>query len=147
VLRLARRDPAGAVGAVAPVIGEARELGLALEAGRCLLVLGTAQRKSRQRRAAAGSLDEAVARFRDLGAARWQELAAAQRARLAAGRDDDSLTPTERRVAELIAAGHSNPEIAAALFISVKTVEANLTRIYRKLGLRGRVDLARHDLG
>ena len=88
-----------------------------------------------------------MARFRDLGAARWQELAAAQRARLSAGRDDDSLTPTERRVAELIAAGHSNPEIAAALFISVKTVEANLTRIYRKLGLRGRVDLARHDLG
>jgi len=97
-------------------------------------------------------LDEAIALFRDLGAARWQELAAAQRARLAGGQDDTvfnkdtMLTPTERRVAELIAAGHSNPEIAASLFISVKTVEANLTRIYRKLGLRGRVDLARHNL-
>jgi DNA-binding CsgD family transcriptional regulator len=53
---------------------------------------------------------------------------------------------TERRVAALVASGHSNPEIAASMFISVKTVEANLTRVYRKLGLRGRVDLARHAL-
>jgi DNA-binding CsgD family transcriptional regulator len=147
VLHLARRDPVAAVDAVAPVIDVARDLGLAFETGRCLLVLGTAQRKARRRREAADTLDAAIAAFRDLGAARWQELAAAQRARLAAGSDDDALTTTERRVAELVAAGHSNPEIAAALFISVKTVEANLTRIYRKLRLRGRVDLARHDLG
>ena len=46
-----------------------------------------------------------------------------------------------------MASGHSNPEIAATLYISVKTVEANLTRIYRKLGLRGRVDLARRSPG
>jgi DNA-binding CsgD family transcriptional regulator len=57
------------------------------------------------------------------------------------------LTPTERRIAELVASGHSNPQIAATLYISVKTVEANLTRIYRKLGLRGRVDLARRSTG
>jgi DNA-binding NarL/FixJ family response regulator len=42
-----------------------------------------------------------------------------------------------------VAAGQTNPEIAATLYISVKTVEANLTRIYRKLGYRGRVELAR----
>jgi DNA-binding CsgD family transcriptional regulator len=57
------------------------------------------------------------------------------------------LTPTERRIADHVAAGHSNTEIAAALYISIKTVEANLTRIYRKLGLRGRVDLARRSPG
>jgi DNA-binding CsgD family transcriptional regulator len=128
------------------VIGEARACPLPFELGRCLLVLGTAQRKARQRREAASTLDEAAAIFGRLGARPWQELVAAQRARLAPGRDDD-LTPTERRVAELVASGHSNPEIAASMFISVKTVEANLTRVYRKLGLRGRVDLARHALG
>jgi DNA-binding CsgD family transcriptional regulator len=146
VLRLAQRDPPAAVRAVAAVIPEARELGLPFELGRCLLVLGTAQRKARQRRDAAASLDEAIATFRGLGAARWQALAAAQRARLTPG-NDNSLTPTERRIEDLVTSGHSNPEIAATLYISVKTVEANLTRIYRKLGLRGRVDLARRSLG
>jgi DNA-binding CsgD family transcriptional regulator len=146
VLRLAERDPARAVDAVGRVIAEARELRLPLELGRCLLVLGTAQRKARQRRQAGVSLDEATATFGRLGAGRWQELAQAQRARLAPG-GDDALTATEQRVAELVATGRSNPEIAAALFISVKTVEANLTRIYRKLGLRGRVDLTRHSRG
>jgi len=146
VLRLAQRDPPAAVQAVAPVIAEARELRLPFELGRCLLVLGTAQRKARQRRDAAASLDEAIATFRALGAPRWQALATAQRARLAPA-NDSSLTPTERRIAGLVASGHTNPEIAAALYISVKTVEANLTRIYRKLSLRGRVDLARRNLG
>jgi DNA-binding CsgD family transcriptional regulator len=145
VLRMAQRDPPGAVDAVASVIAEARQRQLPFELGRCLLVLGTAQRKARQRREAASSLDEAAAIFGRLGASPWQQQAAAQRARLAPGRDDE-LTPTERRVAELVAGGHSNPQIAASMFISVKTVEANLTRIYRKLGLRGRVDLARHSL-
>jgi DNA-binding CsgD family transcriptional regulator len=142
VLLMARRDPAAAVDAVAGAADEARQRQLPFELGRCLLVLGTAQRKARQRREAASSLDEAAAIFGRLGARPWLELAAAQRARLAPGRDDE-LTPTERRVAELVADGHSNPQIAASMFISVKTVEANLTRIYRKLGLRGRVDLAR----
>jgi len=52
------------------------------------------------------------------------------------------LTETERRIAELVGSGHSNQETAAALFISVKTVEANLTRIYRKLEVRTRTELA-----
>jgi DNA-binding CsgD family transcriptional regulator len=141
-LRLAERDPAAAMQAVAAVIPEARERGLPFELGRCLLALGTAQRKARQRRDAAATLDEAAAVFAALGAQRWQALATAQRARLAPG-PDNTLTPTERRIADLVAAGQSNPEIATTLYVSVKTVEANLTRIYRKLGLRGRVDLAR----
>ena len=139
-LRLAQRDPATAVAAVAAVIPEARERGLPFELGRCLLALGTAQRKARQRRDAAATLDEAAAVFDSLGAQRWEALATAQRARLAPG-PGSTLTPTERRVADLVAAGHSNPEIAATLYVSVKTVEANLTRIYRKLGVRSRTQL------
>jgi DNA-binding CsgD family transcriptional regulator len=145
-LRLAERNPAGAIDAITRILPEARERRLPLELGRCLLVLGTAQRKARQRRDAAVSLDEAIATFARLRAARWEELAQAQRQRRVPSQDD-SLTPTEQRVAELVATGRTNPEIAAALFISVKTVEANLTRIYRKLDLRGRVELARYSQG
>jgi DNA-binding CsgD family transcriptional regulator len=54
----------------------------------------------------------------------------------------DALTPTEERVAELVADGQTNKEVAQALFLSEKTVEANLTRIYRKLGVRSRTGLA-----
>jgi len=144
VLRLAERRPAAAVCAAGAVVPEARARRLPFELGRCLLALGTAQRKARQRKNAATTLEEAAATFRGLSAPRWQALAEAQRARLAPGRDN-TLTPAERRIAELAAAGHSNPEIAATLYISIKTVEANLTRIYRKLGARSRVDVARHN--
>lgn len=53
------------------------------------------------------------------------------------------LTPTEHRVAQLVAEGKKNKEVAAALFLSVKTVEVTLTRVYRKLGVRSRSELAR----
>lgn len=55
----------------------------------------------------------------------------------------DSLTPTERRVAQLVADGKANKEVAAALFVTVKAVEANLSRVYAKLGIRSRAQLAR----
>ena len=53
------------------------------------------------------------------------------------------LTPSERRVAELAASGKTNTDVAAALFISPKTVESNLARIYRKLGIKTRAALGR----
>ncbi len=53
------------------------------------------------------------------------------------------LTPAERRVAELVAEGHPNKKIAATLFVTVKTVEANLTRIYAKFGIHSRTELTR----
>ena len=53
----------------------------------------------------------------------------------------DALTPAERRVCELAAAGHSNPAIAQALFVSLRTVETHLTRSYAKLGIPGREQL------
>jgi DNA-binding CsgD family transcriptional regulator len=52
------------------------------------------------------------------------------------------LTPTEKRVAELVANGATNQEVARALFLAPKTVEWNLSRIYRKLGVRSRTELA-----
>jgi DNA-binding CsgD family transcriptional regulator len=54
-----------------------------------------------------------------------------------------ALTPQELQIARLVASGHNNVETAAALFVSRKTVEAHLTRVYRKLRVRSRTDLAR----
>jgi DNA-binding NarL/FixJ family response regulator len=54
----------------------------------------------------------------------------------------DKLTATEARIACAVAGGASNREIAERMFLSVKTVEATLTRIYRKLGIRSRTQLA-----
>ncbi|MDQ1730212.1 MAG: hypothetical protein QOK10_371, partial [Pseudonocardiales bacterium] len=53
------------------------------------------------------------------------------------------LTPSERRVAQLAASGMTNRDVATELFVSVKTVEANMSRIYRKLGIRSRAELGR----
>ncbi|MGZ0237834.1 helix-turn-helix domain-containing protein, partial [Streptomyces sp. CPS1] len=59
----------------------------------------------------------------------------------------DVLAAMERQVAALVMEGATNREIAARLFISVKTVEATLTRVYRKLGIRSRVDIVRLAAG
>ena len=59
------------------------------------------------------------------------------------GRPLDRLSPQELQVARAIARGMNNNEAASALFVSRKTVEAHLTRAYRKLGVRSRTDLTR----
>jgi DNA-binding NarL/FixJ family response regulator len=83
--------------------------------------------------------------FEELGAALWAERARTEITRLGGrrARDRDELTQTERQIAELAADGRSNREIAGELFVSERTVEANLTRAYRKLGVRSRTELAR----
>jgi DNA-binding CsgD family transcriptional regulator len=125
-------------------IREHQRLPRPYEQGRTLLTLGVVQRRLRQQRAARDSLNEARRIFETLGAARWTERAHAELARIA-GRAANplALTPTEEQVATLVADGRTNHEVAAALFISVKTVEANLTRIYRKLGMSSRRELTR----
>ena len=102
------------------------------------------QRRRGERRAAHDALEEALAAFDGLGAPLWAERARKELGRIPIRRSaaTGGLTPTEQRVAELVAAGHTNREVAQALFVSEKTVEANLTRIYRKLGVRSRVALA-----
>ena len=112
---------------------------------RTLLAFGTIQRRAKRRAEARASLETALALFEELGAALWAERARAEIARLGGrrARDRDELTETERRIAELAASGRSNREIAGELFVSERTVEANLTRAYRKLGVRSRTELAR----
>ena len=67
--------------------------------------------------------------------------------RVAAERSGTELTATERHVADLIAAGATNRDAAAALFVSVRTIETHVASIYRKLGVRTRSELTRRTLG
>jgi len=112
------------------------------ERGRTLLALGTTERRAKRKRAARQSLDQALAIFEQLGASVWAERTNAELARIGGHTTALGLTPTERRVAELVAKGQKNREVAAALFVSVRAIEANLTRIYAKLGVRSRSELA-----
>lgn len=109
---------------------------------RTLLVLGQVQRRRGERRAAAEALEAARKMFESLGAPLWVERAEAELARVPRRRGSTTLTATEERVAELVTQGLTNQEVAQALFVNVKTVEANLTRIYAKLGVRSRAALA-----
>ena len=115
------------------------------ERARTLLVQGSIQRRANRRRAARTTLEEALSEFERLGAALWAERARAELARIG-GRTSsaDELTPSERRVAELVVEGRTNREVAAALFLTKRTVETHLTHVYAKLGVRSRTELARH---
>jgi DNA-binding CsgD family transcriptional regulator len=139
----ARGDLPAASAAVDEAVIQHDRLPLPFELGRTLLVKGTVQRRAKRKRDARDTLEQALEIFEGLGAVQWAERTRAELARIG-GRAPSSvdLTPTETRVAELVAAGGTNREVADALFVSVHTVEANLKRIYRKLGIRSRTELA-----
>lgn len=114
------------------------------ERARTLLARGIVLRRAKQRRDARESLDAALALFEQLGARLWAERAHSQLARVAGRRPaGTTLTATEQQVADLVAEGGSNKEVAAALFVTVKGVEAHLSHIYHKLGIHSRTELAR----
>lgn len=119
------------------------QLPFPFELARTLLALGTAERRARHRRDARASLEAAREIFERLTATLWADRARAELERIG-GRapSGDELTPQERRVAALVAAGGTNREVAAELVVSVHTIEAALTRIYGKLRVRSRTELA-----
>jgi DNA-binding CsgD family transcriptional regulator len=119
-------------------------LGMPFEHARTLLALGQLRRRAKQRAAARSALDETLASFEALGARIWVSRTLAEVARIG-GRAprEGTLTPTETRIAELVAEGCSNKDVAARLFVTVHTVEVNLTRIYAKLGIHSRRELPR----
>ena len=102
-----------------------------------------ALRRAKRKRAARQALVDAELVFEALGAVIWADRARRELKRISgAAPGSSALTETERRVAELATAGRSNKQIAAELHITVRTVESNLTRIYRKLGVSSRGQLA-----
>ena len=114
---------------------------LPFENGWTLLVRGRLHRRAKQRRAAAEALRAALEQFERLGASPWIERTRAELDRVGLRRAPAELTPTERRVAELAASGLTNREVANLAFMSPKTVQANLARVYRKLGISTRAEL------
>jgi DNA-binding CsgD family transcriptional regulator len=108
-----------------------------------MLAVGVVKRRARQKRSARRALEAAEAAFERLGAAWWSEQARLELGRIGGRTRDNGLTAAERHVAALVAAGRTNREVAAALFLGERTVASHLTHIYAKLGVRSRTELAR----
>jgi DNA-binding CsgD family transcriptional regulator len=142
LVQAARGDGPGALEALDQAIADHERVGQPLELARTLLVKGEVARRAKRKALARGSFEDARRIFDRLGAALWSERVSDGLARVGGAAADRQLTPTERRIAELVAEGGSNKEVAAALFVSVKTIEANLSHIYTKLGVRSRTALA-----
>lgn len=121
------------------------QVGVPFDTARTLFVEGVVHRRAKEKRLARDALVESERVFQQLGAEAWAARAGAELGRIgsrpAASLD---LTGTERRVAELVASGLTNRQVAQQAFMSSKTVEANLSKVYRKLGISSRAQLGAH---
>jgi DNA-binding CsgD family transcriptional regulator len=143
LIRSSRGDMDGAIAATDAALEQHERFDRPLHLARTLLVRGAILRRAKQKRAAREALARAAEIFESCGAPLWLERARQELVRTGAHHVDRwELTPTEDQVARLAAAGAKNREIAEQLFMSVKTVEANLSRVYGKLGVRSRTELA-----
>jgi DNA-binding CsgD family transcriptional regulator len=124
-------------------VGEHDAVGDPFGRARALLALGLVRRRCRQKRPARETIEAAVEGFETVGAAGWASKARGELGRVGGRTREEGLTAAERRVAELVASGRTNREVAAALFLGERTVASHLTHIYAKLGVRSRTELAR----
>ncbi|MER6924819.1 helix-turn-helix transcriptional regulator, partial [Streptomyces spiralis] len=153
LVRAARGETEAAVTQLTSAQDRLAKLGTGLEEARAAFALA----RLRTRRPGPTSYEEAARLFRRCRALPWLRRVEAAATRPAqpdaapAGPDGpavlDGLAAMERQVAALVMEGATNREIAGRLFVSVKTVEATLTRVYRKLGIRSRVDIVRLAAG
>jgi DNA-binding CsgD family transcriptional regulator len=139
----ARADVDQALVLLAEAVAQHEAVGDPFGRARALLALGAARRRARQKRPAREALESALEAFETVGAFGWATRAQAELGRIGGRRPADGLTPAERRVADLVAEGKTNREVAAALFLGERTVASHLTHIYAKLGVRSRTELAR----
>ncbi|MEU4442382.1 AAA family ATPase [Actinosynnema sp. NPDC050801] len=147
LVRMAWGDAEGAEEALAAAAEALDLLPMPFEQARTDLVRGRVLRRRRMKLAAREALLAARRGFDRLGAVSWVDEVDAELARLGLRRGDEhELTATELRIARLVAAGLSNREVAGAAYVTAKTVEAHLTRIYRKTGVRTRRELAALDI-
>ena len=143
-LAAARGDLAAAVTELTKALGMHDRLSPhPLERARTLLILGGVQLRLRQRAAARATLSEALVTFEAIRTPLWAARTRAELDRIS-GRSPGPviLTATEQRVAELVASGRTNKDVAAELFVTVRAIESTLTKAYAKLGVRSRTELA-----
>jgi len=133
-----------ALDAFEEALGWHAKVELPLDRARTLLALGAAERRAKQRRTARATLEESLGLFETIGAQLWAERARGELKRIS-GRaaSPGELTPAEERVAALAAEGKTNREVAAALFLSERTVEGHLSHVFGKLGIKHRAELQR----
>jgi DNA-binding NarL/FixJ family response regulator len=144
LLMSARGNHDAAAAAVRDAFTAHGRLEMPFELARTHLIAGDVARRARRKMAAREHAETAQAMFTQLGAAPWAQRAAAELARLGTSRASGlDLTSAERQVAGLVAAGRTNREAAAELYMALRTVEAHLSAVYRKLGVRSRSELAR----
>ena len=147
LLKAADGDLPGSADVLQQAVLDHRLLPMPFEEGCTRLLLGTVFRRHGHRNDAKQQLAEAMDIFTRLGAPIQAERARAELAGIGGwSARVNVLTPVEERIATLVAGGQTNREVAAALFLSVRTVESHLGRIYRKLGLRSRTELAAASL-
>ena len=144
LLSSALGEPDAALAALDEALALSARVGEPFERARTLLVLGTVQRRERKKRSARESLEAALETFTALRAALWVERTRAELARVGGRATVTGLTVTEERVAELLASGLTYQQAADALFVSPKTVQWNVSKIYRKLDIHSRAELIRH---
>jgi DNA-binding CsgD family transcriptional regulator len=143
LLSAARGDLDRAIASAEEALDHLGRVPQPFDRARTLLVKGQIQRRQKRKRPARETLDEALEIFEHVGAPLWAEKARSALGRIG-GRPPapTGLTPTEVKVADLVGQGMTNREVAAALFMSEHTVRANLKRIYSKLDVRSRTELA-----
>jgi ATP/maltotriose-dependent transcriptional regulator MalT len=136
-------DLEGAFAAFDRALREHEGLAYPFDRARTLLAIGSVQRKAKQNRAARETLEQALQAFQELGARLWAKKARAELRRISGRRPASAeLIETEQRVASLAVEGRSNKAIAAAPFVSTHTVDRHLARIYAKLDVHSRRELA-----
>lgn len=138
----ARGDLKNATVHLTGALEEHERWGNPFERARTLLTIGQIARRKKAKSEARAALDAAKEIFDSIGARLWSKRSDGELARVGLRPSAPlELTETEQRVAELAASGLTNRDVAATLFISPKTVEANLAKVYRKLGIRSRAEL------
>lgn len=141
-ISMAEGDPRAAIALLEESAGVADDP--APDRARVLLALGSARRRVREYIRAREALDEARAVFTAIGTPPWVDAVERELGRIPGRRSspDEDLTAAEARIARLVASGRTNKDVAAELALSVKTIETTLTRVYEKLRVRSRTELA-----